>query len=122
VTSRRVEVIITQSFELDLERIDRFFATSPTPDRVNALVDVLNDELIPLLERLPRVGRPFDRSTLSGDSAPLFDRIEARLRSREARVIGRDAFAILYVVSEKKVFLVGLKHHREATFRFGQGT
>ena len=119
---RKSRVIVTRGFELDIERIDRFLDRSAATHRLDELLEDLQERVIPLLERTPRVGPRFVRSTLSAESGLLFERIVARLRAREARTLVRGDFMLVYVVSDEATHLVGLRHHRESGFTFGQGT
>ncbi len=118
--ARKTRVLVTHSFELDLERIERFLTGIGAAHRVDELVDDLVELVIPLLERLPRVGHLFHDRLLDEEGRVLFDRMKRRLDTREARTLVRGDFIVLYLVSDSVVHLVGARHHREGGFRLGQ--
>jgi hypothetical protein len=114
------EVVITRNFELDLERIEKFQVSAGTAQRIDELVDDLFERTLPLLERFPDAGPPYDRNKLPHAAELVLRRVEARLKARQVRSLVRGDFVLLYIVSKDRVYLVCIKHHREAHFRLGE--
>ena len=52
-------------------------------------------------------------ATLDGSSKEL----DAQLKARELRQLVRSDFIVLYLVAPRAVYLLGIRHYREMTFR-----
>lgn len=116
----KTKVVITHSFELDLERIAAFLTRVGAAHRIDELANDVIEGVIPMLERVPRVGQLFHDQILDEEGRLLFERIMRRLAAREARTLVRGDFVVLFLLGDVTVHLVGARHHREAGFRLGQ--
>jgi ParE toxin of type II toxin-antitoxin system, parDE len=115
----RTRVGITRGFEGDVARIQDFLEQVGAPGRVNAFLEDLERRVIPLLRQTPQLGAPLRTDALPPEGQLLFARLRQRLQGREARTLVRSDFVLLYVVGDDGVWLVSVRHQREAGFRFG---
>lgn len=115
----RVRLGITRGFEGDLARIQDFLEGVGAAGRVDAFLEDLERQVIPLLKRTPHLGAPLRTDALPPEGQLLFARLRPRLKGREARTLVRSDFVLLYVVGDDGVWLVSVRHQREAGFRFG---
>ena len=116
---RKLRVLATRGFERDLERIERFLESTGHAAGLDTLLDDLEGRVIPLLERTPRIGPPLQTLKLAADARLLLERVQSRLGANEARTLVRPDFVVLYVLGERVVHLVSVRHHRESGFKFG---
>jgi hypothetical protein len=79
-------------------------------------LEKLDQELVPLLRQQPNVGRLYARGPLPG---PLVERIAARLGGGVLRELVLDEYLVLYLVGEKRISLLSIRHQRELDFDFG---
>ena len=70
--SVRVAVRFTRNFERNLDEIEAFLTQAEVPDAFDRLLEELSEQVIPMLERHPDIGR--DYLARSADS------IEAQLK------------------------------------------
>jgi hypothetical protein len=116
----KVRVVVTQQFKNNLDRIASWFDERGAGTTVDALLRDLDERVIPLLKVTPRIGPTFrDATTLTAESRFVLERLAARLGGKELRQWVRSDFMILYLVSGRTVYLVGARHHRQATFTLG---
>ncbi|MBL8951116.1 MAG: type II toxin-antitoxin system RelE/ParE family toxin [Myxococcaceae bacterium] len=109
---------MTAAFERNLARIEQVLDDAGASQRFEELVDDLLERVIPLLESTPALGAPLSNHTLTEESRLLLDKISRQVSATAARQLVRGDFVMLYVVSEQRVHLLAVRHHREANFRF----
>jgi len=80
MTTERYLVKVTRNFERNLDEIERFLEENEATAAFDQLLDELTDTVIPNLERLPRIGRPFlDRPASSLEAAHRIEQLRAKL-------------------------------------------
>jgi hypothetical protein len=79
-------------------------------------LEKLDREMVPLLSQQANVGRLYARGQLP---RPLLERIAARLGGGVLRELVVDEYLVLYLVGEKRVALLSMRHQRELDFDFG---
>jgi len=118
---RRAAVKVTANFERNLVSIREFLVSADAAPAFTALVESLDDRVIPAMESFPDIGADFAaRAPLSREGQVLFERLVA-LAGPDAEVRqwieGDDV--ILYLVRGRSIFLLSIKHHRQLSFDFG---
>jgi plasmid stabilization system protein ParE len=112
------QIRITTNFQQNLDSIRGFLLEHQAEAEFDGLITRLFDDVIPNLERFPKIGRDF----LAG--APLSDEGKAKLHSLELRS-GRnteireyvaDEYVLLYAVRDPVVFLLAIRHHYQLSF------
>ena len=108
----------TENFDKNLESIREFLVGRDLgPQFLNLLVRLF-DEIVPNLQRFPRMGRDF--LTLK----PHSDEGKAKLAaltnraggSTEIREYITGDYLILYAIRQSKVFLLAIRHHLQLSF------
>jgi hypothetical protein len=118
VSRRRVQVFITANFERNLTQIREFLASAGADTAFEALVDRLESQWIPNLERFPDLGADFlARAPLSRDGQALFERlVEAVGASADVRQLIEGDYIVLYLVRPGSLYLLSIRHHRQLSF------
>lgn len=111
---KRLKVTGTANFVRNLEAL-RDFHTEHPEGFVRAVARMQN-EVLPLLRRQPHVGRLHDKGQLP---RPIIDRVRGRLGGGVLREIVLDEYVLLYLVGEKVLALISIRHQRELDFDFG---
>ncbi len=111
---KRLRVMGTTNFARNLEALRDFHTEHP--DAFVKAVVRLQDEVLPLLRQQPHVGRLHDRGQLP---RPIIDRVRNRLGGGVLREVLLDEYVVLYLVGEKLLALVSIRHQRELDFDFG---
>ena len=116
-------VKVTRNFERNLDEIERFLEENEATAAFDQLLDELTDTVIPNLERLPRIGRPFlDRPASSLEAAHRIEQLRAKLGAissgGELREYISTNHLVLYAVIETTVHLLSIRHHRQLSFDF----
>jgi plasmid stabilization system protein ParE len=115
-----VRVVVTANFENNLSEIRDFLAAADASAAFDKLLDELLERVIPALQRFPGIGAEFTaRAPLSADGQVLFERA-VRLAGPRAslRQLIEGDFVLLYLVRERSVFLLSIRHHRQLSFDF----
>jgi hypothetical protein len=114
-------VKVTANFERNLASIRDFLIVAEAAPAFDALVESLNDRVIPAMERFPDIGADFAaRAPLSREGQFLFDRLVALAGpDAEVRQWIEGDYVILYLVRGGSIFLLSIKHHRQLSFDFG---
>lgn len=116
-------VKVTRNFERNLEDIERFLEESDATSAFDLLLGDLTDTVVPNLESFPKMGRPFlDRPALSVEAMSRVEKLRAQLDSLDSRADIREYvlshYLVLYAVTEKTVYLLSIRHHRQLSFDF----
>ena len=113
----RTAVVITRNFEANLRRIELFLEAADAGEFFDRLLDDLLQRVVPLLERSPKLGPPWEPSDLSHESRFVLDRIRKQLGAEELRQLLRGDFLLLYLLSPGQVALLSIRHARERGFQ-----
>ena len=117
---RTAAVKVTANFERNLASIREFLVAAEGAHAFAALIESLNDRVIPAMERFPDIGANFAaRAPLSREGQVLFDRLIALAGpDAEVRQWIEGDYVILYLVRGGSIFLLSIKHHRQLSFDF----
>ena len=115
-------VEIADKFKEALDGIEEFMlsqdATS-APLRANKLESEI-DDLIGLLERHPKIGRPADFLSLTSSAAKIWlEQVQqqaAGVGLTEFREYVLPSYVVLYVCSDSHVIMLSIRHEREAGY------
>ncbi|KAF1004035.1 MAG: hypothetical protein E5299_02422 [Burkholderia gladioli] len=116
-------VKLTDNFERNLEEIEVFVMEIDAPQAFEILLDELEDIVIPNLERFPDMGRSFltrpaHSVEVSNGLARLDDRFKTLIENGELREYVLAHYLLLYLRSEKEIYLLSIRHHRQLSFDF----
>lgn len=116
-------VRITAHFERLLEDIQAFLQEAQLPRAYDALLDELTDTLLPHLERFPNMGRPFlERPARSVEATYGVEALGQQMRALgtngQLREYVMTHYLVLYVVTEKNIDLLSVRHNRQLSFNF----
>jgi plasmid stabilization system protein ParE len=120
-------VRFARNFALNLESIEAFWIENDFAQGYERLLDALTDEVVPNLQRHPRMGRPFmSRAAESVEAKRLVERIDVRLSalgpSAQVREYVMDEYLVLYLVADgdtgepSLVQLLAIKHQKQFGF------
>lgn len=116
--SRRATVRVTQNFQRNLEDIRGFLEERAPSSAFDALLRLLFDEAIPILESSPRVGFDFlERVPLSAEALARVRALQRRLgpdSSLREYIAGE--YLLLYSLTDERIHLLAIKHHRQLSF------
>jgi len=120
VTRRRFSVHLTANFEADLDQIRQFLqpeSSSPPITPYQRLLDQLLEVVTPNLESYPAVGRLFaDRTAASLEGQHRLVILREQARGMEIREYLFGEYLLLYAVTERAVYLLSIRHHRQLSF------
>lgn len=116
-------VRVTAHFERLLEDIQAFLEKAQVPHAYDVLLDELTDTVIPNLERFPNMGRPFlGRPARSVEATDGIEALGQQLRALDTNGHLREYvmthYLVLYVVTEKNIDLLSVRHQRQLSFNF----
>jgi plasmid stabilization system protein ParE len=121
VASRRAAAVVTANFEANLDAIEAYLAAAGAPLEFRRLIGELQDAVIRNLERHPEMGRPFlDHASLSIEGRDRISRLARRGDARSLREYLSGDYLLLYLVIDKTVYLLSIKHHRQLSFALDQ--
>ena len=109
---------ITANFGRNLEEIRDFLSQAGAEEEFAALVERLESEVIPTLERFPGIGVDFlARAPVSQKGLLLFEAlVKAAGSGSEIRQWIEGDYLILYLVEGSSIVLLSIKHHRQLSF------
>lgn len=121
--AEQLTVKLTRNFERNLDDIERFLEESEASGAFDLRLDELTETVIPNLESLPKMGRPFlDRPALSveamGRVAKLRTQLDDLGSSSDIRAYVLSHYLVLYAITEMTVYLLSIRHHRQLSFDF----
>jgi plasmid stabilization system protein ParE len=111
-------VRITANFQQNLDSIREFLFDQESEAGFDSLIARLFEDMIPNLERFPKMGRDL----LARD--PLSDEGNAKLyalkmksgKNTQIREYIADEYLLLYAIRDSVVFLLAIRHHRQLSF------
>ena len=122
--TKRAVVKLTANFERNLEDIERFLAAEDILQAYDHLLDELLVTVIPSLERVPEMGRPFwSRQPGSVETtngvASLRSKLSALTKNPEAlREVLLSHYLVLYARIDGAVYLLAIRHQGQLSFDF----
>lgn len=116
--ARAPRVRITANFERNLGGVRDFLAAEAGEEAFGALLDRLEDVVIPTLERFPEIGADFlARAPLSEKGLLLFESLAGAIDpDAKIRQWIEGDYLILYLIQASEIFLLSIKHHRQLSF------
>jgi len=116
----RLRPFFSENFADNLDQIRRFLETTNSLvfDR---MMDRLFDDIVPLLCQFPRSGRDFlSVGTASLEALASWKRLQKVLKKGdELREFVFDEYILLYLVRQKLLICLAIKHHRQLSFVSG---
>jgi len=113
------KIQVTAHFEANLEAIRQFLTENVAVPAFEALLDRLEDEVIPNLESFPEMGRSFlGRPAESVESVRIQKRVAKKAGNRKIREYLVDDYLILYLDDGRIVSLLSIRHHRQLSYDF----
>ena len=111
-------VRITAHFQQNLDSIRTFLVEQEAEAGFDILIKRLFDDVIPNLERFPKMGRDFlARDPLSDEGSAKRHALKIKSGSNtEVREYITDEYLLLYAVRDSVVFLLSIRHHRQLSF------
>lgn len=120
------------NFALNLENIESFWIENQFAQGHDHLLDALGDTVILILQRHPRIGRPFMRRDVESVEAQavvarIGKRISALGENAEVREYVMDDYVVLYLVVDgaegepMMVHLLAIKHQKQLGFDMSVG-
>jgi hypothetical protein len=113
----------TRNFTANLAGIEAFFERADAGQAYLALLDQLEQTIIPNLLRFPSIGRPFiQRQQRSLEVYLQIPTLKGKLAELgmgcELREFSTKDYLILYTFNERNGYLLSIKHHRQVSFDF----
>ncbi len=111
-------VRVTANFQQNLDSIRRFLLEQEAEAGFDRLITRLFDDVIPNLERFPKMGRDFlAREPLSEEGRAKLHALAAKSgRNTEIREYIADEYLLLYAVRDTVIFLLAIRHHSQLSF------
>jgi plasmid stabilization system protein ParE len=111
-------VRITANFQQNLDSIREFLVGQEANAGFDRLIERLFDDVIPNLERFPKMGRDFlGRAPLSDEGRAKLQALRAKsANNTEIREYITDEYLLLYAVRDAVIFLLSIRHHRQLSF------
>ena len=107
----------TENFSANLTTIEEFVSPH-SRTAFHRFIDRLFDELIPMLCRFPQSGRSFlTRSVKSAKAKTRTNDLRKFLnKGDDLREFVMDDYLVLYLVHQRQVIFLAVKHHRHLSF------
>ncbi len=114
----RSRVRITANFLTNLDSIREFLTQQDAEAAFDSLTTRLFDEVIPNLERFPKMGRDFlARDPLSDEGKATLHALKMKSGTNtEVREYIADDYVFLYAIRDSMIFLLSIRHHRQLSF------
>ena len=111
-------VRITANFQQNLDSIRKSLVEQEADAGFDSLIKRLFDDVIPNLERFPKMGRDFlAREPLSEEGRAKRHALKIKSGSNtEICEYITDEYLLLYAVRDSVVFLLSIRHHRQLSF------
>lgn len=112
-------VKVSANFERNLDSIEQFLLELEAPQAFDALLDELEKNTIPNLEKFPDIGRSFmKRPICSVEASNHIEGLVKKLGDGDLREYVISDYLILYVRYDTVIYLLSIKHHRQLSFDF----
>jgi len=120
----QLEIRVTDNFVKNLRSIEAFLlenslSAKSSVNKFNSVVKSIFDTVIPNRQKFPKLGRIFtNRKTCSVLNQGKVEKLQEQLGNTQLREYIHDDYLILYAASNRQVFLLSIKHHKQLTFDF----
>lgn len=113
-----LSVVVTANFLTNLDSIREFLAEQDSEVAFDMLTMHIFDDVIPNLERFPKMGRDFlARDPLSEEGKAKLHALKMKSgKLTEIREYITGDYLLLYAVRHAAVFLLSIRHHRQLSF------
>ncbi len=113
----RARLLFTNNFARNLDAIESFLSVEGRA-AFQRLLDHLFEDICPQLARFPKSGRSFlDHQVGSTEARALVERFKEKLRAGDdLREFVVDAFVVLYLIRENRIYFLAIKHHRQLSY------
>ena len=123
--SVRVAVRFTRNFERNLDEIEAFLTQAEVPDAFDRLLEELSEQVIPMLERHPDIGRDYLARSADSIEAQLkrevvIELLNALGDSGSIREYVLTHYLILYARLPETIHLLAIRHQRQLAFDLGR--
>jgi hypothetical protein len=111
-------VRITANFQQNLDSIREFLVEQEAEAGFDKLISFLFGDVIPNLERFPKMGRDFlARAPLSDEGRLKLHALRVKSgNNTDVREYITDEYLLLYAVRDSVVFMLSIRHHRQLSF------
>jgi plasmid stabilization system protein ParE len=111
-------VRITANFQANLDAIRQFLVGIEAAASFDPLIMSVFDDIIPNLERFPRMGRDFlSLEPLSEEGRAKIHALRTKVGAgTEIREYISGDYLSLYAIRVSRVFLLAIRHHRQLSF------
>lgn len=111
-------VRIAANFERNLNSIREFLIEEGSSAGFDSLITPLFGDVIPNLERFPKMGRDFlARNPLSEEGRAKLHSLKMKSgKNTEVREYIADEYLLLYAFRDSVVTLLAIRHHRQLSF------
>jgi hypothetical protein len=113
-----LRVRITANFQQNQHSIREFLVEQEAEAGFDGLITRLFEDVIPNLERFPKMGRDFlARSPLSDEGKARMHALKMKSgKNTEIREYSADDYLLLYAVRGPVNFLLAIRHHHQLSF------
>ena len=113
----RARLLFTDNFARNLDAIESFLSVEGRA-AFQRLFDRLFEDICRQLARFPKSGRLFLQHQVgSTEASALFERLKEKLRAGDdLREFIVDAFVVLYLIRENRIYFLAIKHHRQLSY------
>jgi plasmid stabilization system protein ParE len=110
-------VYATRNFAANLDSVEEFLSEHGQPT-FRHLIQRLFEDICPILSQFPTAGRSFfAHREGSREAQLLIRRLKKKLQTGDdLREFSFDDYLLLYLVREKRIYLVALNHQRQLSF------
>lgn len=113
------KIQVASHFEANLETIRQFLTENVAVPAFDALLERLEDEIVPNLEAFPEMGLILlDCKAESVESVRAQKRLARKAGHRKIREYLVDEYLILYLDDGMSVSLLSIRHHRQLSYDF----
>ncbi len=121
MASTMISVIAVPNFTQNLAMIAQFWTICQVPKQHLKLLGIIANTLYPNLESFPLIERVFtidnpQDAYIQARALDLLARAKATLNGVEIREYVLDDYLVLYGVDAQRIYLIAIKHHKQAGF------
>ena len=117
MAAARFQAFFTENFTRNLDSLEAFLQPGGQA-AFQKMLSRLVDDIAPMLCRFPQSGRSFlAQPVCSIEGQNLVERLSASLsQGDDLREFIVDDYLVLYLVRQRRIFFLAIKHHRQLSF------